>query len=311
MKEIPGLTGMRGLAAVYVLAYHLTVRGVWLLPPALASIQGAGWSGVDFFFVLSGYLLASNYDRVSAAYFVRRVFRTFPLYYLCLPLYAIAGLIVVSPLDLVYAENYFVSTFSNSPVWTLMLEELFYFVLFPLVLLLGKRRAIWLIAPAAALSLIWRAPWPPTGSDYVLKQMPSYFYDYVIGMAIANRPSFRARWGAPVVAISWLGWMWIMGTTVNGSVSPLISGTVYAGVILTWQSSKLFTNRLSSELGKASYGIYLFQYPAILLLGPLLGVAATFGGALLSWALLEKRLVNYGRSLFLPKALPEPQRSVN
>jgi peptidoglycan/LPS O-acetylase OafA/YrhL len=297
MRDVPGLTGMRGLAAVYVGLYHLSVRGVWILPTSLATLQGAGWSGVDFFFVLSGYLLASIYDQVSLRYFVRRVFRTFPLYYLCLPVYALAGLLVLSPLDLVYAENYFASTFSNSPLWTLMLEELFYFVLFPLMLLIGKRRAVWLIAPAAALSLVWRAPWPSSGYDFVFKQMPSYFYDYVLGVALAGLPAQKGRKRLLFTGALWGAAMFVMGGSVNGALSPLISGTAYAGLVATWQTSRVFTNRVSMALGRASYGIYLFQYPAIVLLGPVPGFILAVGLALLSWRYFESKLVAMGRCL--------------
>ena len=105
----PAITGMRGVAALYVLALHLDLIGLASLP-----IVDFGWSGVEFFFVLSGYLLTKIYQSVDVNYFIRRVFRTFPLYYLTLPLFFIVagtmGAAMWSPIWLVYLQNYFVST---------------------------------------------------------------------------------------------------------------------------------------------------------------------------------------------------------
>jgi len=62
--SIPALTGLRGIAALWVLAFH-----AWLLTRALPGdeyslvglIARAGYLGVDLFFVLSGFVIAFNY----------------------------------------------------------------------------------------------------------------------------------------------------------------------------------------------------------------------------------------------------------
>ena len=74
-EDVPALTGMRGAASLYVLFYHMMNFGIF---PAAAVFE-FGWSGVQFFFVLSGYLLGRLYDAPSLRYFARRVFRTFGL----------------------------------------------------------------------------------------------------------------------------------------------------------------------------------------------------------------------------------------
>ena len=50
LTRIPGLDGLRGLAVVVVVAYHLR-------------LIGGGFLGVDVFFVISGYLITSLVDR--------------------------------------------------------------------------------------------------------------------------------------------------------------------------------------------------------------------------------------------------------
>lgn len=63
-STIPALTGLRGIAAVWVLAFHawlltrgLPGDGLWLV----SLVGRAGYLGVDLFFVLSGFVIALNY----------------------------------------------------------------------------------------------------------------------------------------------------------------------------------------------------------------------------------------------------------
>ncbi len=85
---LPELDGIRGLAVMLVISYHLK--------DPMASWLG-GSLGVTIFFVLSGYLitrLGLAEERTRGAlnlpsFFVRRVFRLMPLYYLILALYCV------------------------------------------------------------------------------------------------------------------------------------------------------------------------------------------------------------------------------
>jgi peptidoglycan/LPS O-acetylase OafA/YrhL len=85
----PALDGIRGIAILLVLVHHFTLFdpitsvGAWLGFVALL-----GWSGVDLFFVLSGFLItgilidARTSDRYFISFYARRTLRIFPLYYL-------------------------------------------------------------------------------------------------------------------------------------------------------------------------------------------------------------------------------------
>ena len=94
-RHIPALTGLRFLAALHVVVYHLWRYEVWHLPEPLLRIVKAGPASVTLFFVLSGYLLASRYrhpadgdTRKSAAsfglqsYFRARFARVYPVHLL-------------------------------------------------------------------------------------------------------------------------------------------------------------------------------------------------------------------------------------
>ena len=99
-KHMPALDGLRGLAILAVFVHHYGAGGVGsssAIVRWIATVCGFGWSGVDLFFVLSGFLISGIlYDtRHDPAYYrkfyARRVLRIFPIYYL---LAAIALLIV-------------------------------------------------------------------------------------------------------------------------------------------------------------------------------------------------------------------------
>ncbi len=85
----PALDGIRGIAILLVLVHHftlfdpITTIGAWF-----GFFTLLGWSGVDLFFVLSGYLItgilidARGSRRYFTSFYARRTLRIFPLYYL-------------------------------------------------------------------------------------------------------------------------------------------------------------------------------------------------------------------------------------
>ena len=98
---MPALDGLRGLAVLAVVAVHANLQmggphagGTW------AVVWGAGWVGVDLFFVLSGFLITGILLDASAQpdgyfrnFYARRTLRIFPLYYGVLAF----GVLVVLP----------------------------------------------------------------------------------------------------------------------------------------------------------------------------------------------------------------------
>jgi peptidoglycan/LPS O-acetylase OafA/YrhL len=151
--RLHGLDHLRTLAILLVFCYHY--GRLFPHPKWLGSICKFGWTGVDLFFVLSGYLIASQLfrdiqkGRLSlASFYAKRFFRIVPPYFFVVALYFLLPVIreygQLAPLwkYLTFTRNFGLdlqtkSCFSHA--WSLCIEEQFYAV-FPLILLLFVKR---------------------------------------------------------------------------------------------------------------------------------------------------------------------------
>lgn len=163
-KRIPELDGVRGLAIAFVLIFHcfeVDLPGHKILYYALLPTHQM-WSGVDLFFVLSGFLIGGILldRRESPSYYstfyARRIHRIFPIYYLMvIGLFAGISLFPQCPLFQgsipiwtypLFAQNLTNNSFTDAAPWlgvswSLAVEEQFYLLL-PLVVRLCSRRTL-------------------------------------------------------------------------------------------------------------------------------------------------------------------------
>ena len=158
LQQLPGLDGLRAIAVVAVIVYHLNPS--WL---------PGGFLGVDIFFVISGYLitalLMAEWSRSSAidlgAFWKRRARRLLAAVLALLLIVTLAAAVVARdslhglqgdlPAALAYVMNWhllvqhqpYLATFGRSPLllhlWSLSVEEQFY-LLWPLALIPLLRR---------------------------------------------------------------------------------------------------------------------------------------------------------------------------
>jgi len=147
--RLHGLDHLRAFAIGFVFIYHY--GRMFYAPETLTDIGKFGWTGVDLFFVLSGYLIASNlFAGISAqginvrVFFIKRIFRIIPAYLFILLLYFFIPSFrereALAPLwkYLTFTQNIgldirYQGTFSHA--WSLCIEEQFY-LLFPLLMLI-------------------------------------------------------------------------------------------------------------------------------------------------------------------------------
>jgi peptidoglycan/LPS O-acetylase OafA/YrhL len=88
---IPALDGLRGIAIILVMLHHFTYyQPTSGIDAQIASVLSFFWTGVDLFFVLSGFLITGilldsrGSERYFTTFYARRTLRIFPLYYLVL-----------------------------------------------------------------------------------------------------------------------------------------------------------------------------------------------------------------------------------
>ena len=89
MRDIPSLTGLRGVAAIWVMLFHVSQMAPAIGAPWVSRIPllPAGWVGVDLFFVLSGFILmwvhGADFARPSleavSRFAAARIVRVYPL----------------------------------------------------------------------------------------------------------------------------------------------------------------------------------------------------------------------------------------
>jgi len=182
----PEIDGLRALAVLSVLFFHTDIK---LLP--------GGFTGVDVFFVISGYLITRNIrddilkGRFSfQRFYIRRLRRLFPaiLFTLCLTM--TLGTLLFSPSHLerlgksaVFAiaslsnfffwseSGYFDTSSEFKPLlhfWSLAVEEQFYLIWPTFLLIMLRLKKAWVMMGLVFISIISLA-----GSEYMIKQDPA------------------------------------------------------------------------------------------------------------------------------------------
>lgn len=150
--EVKPLTGLRWFAALGVYIYHFGSPG-WF-PTSLKNLEVNGFFGVQFFFVLSGYVLTTRYFENQIrlkTYAFARFARIGPMYFCGLFLGFLYYLRGIEPLNykLAFVHLLGLQAWSssmdnavsfNGPAWTISVE-LFFYALFPFVLKLSRRFA--------------------------------------------------------------------------------------------------------------------------------------------------------------------------
>ena len=249
-NRYPALHGLRVLAIVTVVQFHVT----WIFAGEAGIALDEGFVdgslkvffGMDLFFILSGFLIGSILLRSLQLdgtqnlkrFYLRRIFRTFPSYYVVLTVLALAFKLTAQqrhhlPWEYLYGTNFLdldrpqVIMFWG---WSLALEEQFYLTVpllfFVLHRLRSDRARIGLLAALWGLGLVVRlaiyfhyAPW----NDFVLYGA-IYFRTYtrfdtlVLGILLAfvhrrhgaaitewvKHPGHRALLALPSLACLWL-----------------------------------------------------------------------------------------------------------
>ncbi len=153
-KRLHGLDHLRSVAIILVLFFHYKVY--YGVPEWIDKFSSFGWSGVDLFFVLSGYLitdkLLSEYEKMGRidfkGFYWNRFFRIIPAYLLVVLIYYLFPFLRegrgLQPLlkFLTFTQNIAIDLYSNtfSHAWSLCVEEHFYLVLPMILYIIFKKK---------------------------------------------------------------------------------------------------------------------------------------------------------------------------
>jgi peptidoglycan/LPS O-acetylase OafA/YrhL len=285
--ELLALTSIRGIAAWWVVLFHLRLLLVPWLPPAAIRLLGQGNLAVDLFFILSGFVIALNYgDRLGggwrsiADFLFRRFARIYPLHLLILAgfaCYAGAAILFGSATLAGQDPGYFLASLLlvqnwgvfgalewNVPAWSISTEA-FAYLLFPILLRLfaARRRPSWLLAllvlllglsvPAffAATGFAFPDAVPQTGLFRCVVQFAMGMLLYELYRRLRGRAPAAAFIGAAAA----LGLAYAL---LGIPVVALAWATLVLGLALVGNSP--LDTPFPVWLGRISYATYLCHY---------------------------------------------------
>jgi peptidoglycan/LPS O-acetylase OafA/YrhL len=299
----PALDGLRGLAILLVVAHHNF---------KFTSYFSFGWLGVDLFFVLSGFLItdillrALDKPHFLRNFYVRRVLRIFPLFYLSI---VICLLILpnIKALHLnadyyinnqgwlwAYLQNWlfiFKEPYGDSILlhtWSLAVEEQFYLV-WPLVILLVRRQKVLLGIALGALVLViavryilWamQIEGLPYWSFYTFTRVDGLCVGSALALLMRVNLEFLNKWLYLVVsAIAFVNFGFYFVNKQFDFTMPYLAITGYTTFtlvfgIVVYEAVRaesgliqwLLNNRFLKFFGRISYGLYVYHWPIYILL---------------------------------------------
>lgn len=243
------IDGLRAIAVLSVLFYHAGLPGF-----------SSGFTGVDIFFVISGFLIGGHiYSEETAGrfsfarFYYRRAKRILPALYTVLCAVLILGLLLLSPQELqraategiatlAFASNLFFWKVTNYfgvasgqrtllMTWSLGVEEQFY-ILVPLImvsLMRARQRLTLILALLAAVSLgvsIYQVQHFPASAFYLLSSRAWELLGGILTalLTVSSKANvFRVRWADNLLSI--LG-----GVLIGVSIFMLQAGSPFPGI---------------------------------------------------------------------------------
>ena len=323
-NRIAGFDGLRAIAVLMVFLQHRL----------FGEIGEIGHLGVWIFFALSGFLiigiLSAQRARIEAGssrfsaelrrFLFRRTLRIFPIYYLMLAVMSVLMTLGMAspelaggmPFHFAYLSNFWIGSVLHywpgrySHLWSLAIEEQFYLVFAPLLLLLAARRhrsVCWVIVAAGLVALLamHAAHWEEiTIYTHPLTNFWLLALGGIGGLMIADKRSRLRIWlghGATLFGLSLClvglcasepTWSQVANPLLFTAISALY-GVCIAALVASIACCRnavviglLETGWLAS-LGRISYGFYLY-HNLIPDLTRNRHATALFGGTVPVWA---------------------------
>ena len=294
-RLLPGIHGLRGIAAMEVVLYHL-VHLVKIKPPAgFTFITSDFGYGVHLFFILSAFSLMHSTEHTLSRptwaweYFIKRLFRIAPLFYFLLAIMVWKPSLLVRPMEEIIQTLLLnlTFTFGFTPWagivwagWSVGVEMMFY-VIFPVLLLTLRSTSatFWLLLASLVVSYASRSILYVHFANSTLHNTYNWAYFsftpnlcfFAMGIyayrlsRVIGLNSILIRRVIPAGTLALLGVL--MFTTLAGPlhgtarIDLMLWGTAFAALTL-WQGtlpSAWCSNRFFTYVGERSYSIYLLH----------------------------------------------------
>lgn len=286
------LDSLRGLLALLVVLFHLPVDShVRDLPLVMH-----GYLVVDYFFVLSGFVIAHSYGtRINDArqgrdFLIKRVGRVWPLHAVMLGLFVLLEVVraatqfdavtpwtgdrepwgIVTNLLMIQALGTHDSQTWNGPAWAVSAEMLCYVVFAGLMLCARRRMGViaMVIAVVGAVVVVTLAPrWMNTTWQFGwARALYGFFLGVIVYRLWVARPAPGAGWMEASLILLALVFVWV-------AVGPwtVLASLVFAAVVWALAGDRGPVARALSwkplvKLGDVSYGVYLIHMLLIVLM---------------------------------------------
>jgi len=294
----PELDGLRFFAFFLVfLHHHSLLKGI----PVLSILKTKGWIGVDLFFALSAYLftklLIVEHEKTKTIsfkkFYLRRIFRIWPIYFLYIGISIIIHIASVGEIDsdiwvriiglFTFSDNIMTALYSWNPLphighlWTITYEEQFY-IFIPLIILLlvrssQKVKSITLISVFVLFTAIKIVLIADNVPHYVIWVLPiTHFESIILGIAIGFggfdfilkkiKPPFIGLLGllffillCATPGIFTVSYWLVASYLFIGLATSLLLFSVLHNNAL----KKFFSHKVFVFLGKRSYGLYVYH----------------------------------------------------
>jgi peptidoglycan/LPS O-acetylase OafA/YrhL len=260
----------RGLAAYAVIAYHMDVPGTKYF-----------YVAVDFFFVLSGFVLSRSISRITnfaewRHFMLKRLYRFMPLVWMALFVrvsLAFGGTLVGKPCDA--AECELIPVISAAlmlqfivpialtvmgPLWSLSIELIVNAVY--ALPLMAKRKGLVIFGILAGLGFLIFTYLAPQFDipNFLDRGFARGVLAFGLGLLIGYLPKLRSAWLAVIPGALGTGLVFITGV----GFQPLVAAFMFA--LLVWGLSQIQAEwdntvyvKVAALLGNASFGVYVWH----------------------------------------------------
>ena len=299
-EQFHNLQALRGVACLLVFLYHLaqSEAGYGLGFNPLKPFKYFGYAGVDLFFVLSGFIIATTsrpdlgrMDRLPR-YLFRRLWRIFPVYWVALIISTFVLTIPMqNPLFIPGWESEFRDSILLAPqppaprllpvAWTLSYELMFY-IAFAVLFILPRWTAVPVLIGWGALVIQTHIDGSYPDNRFADLPVNPFVLEFLLGAAVAWCPLRLSGWKVGLlvaVALVWCAaWTGLLSPNPHPHADRLakshflravsfgLPGALFVLAATAWErTGGRIRPRWLEPVGDASYSIYLLHIPCMMI----------------------------------------------